>query len=135
MLDMMRKFPAEGSSYLSKTEFVNSQEVKEFFKPVYSSSTTEKEDEEIIVYNFHQFLKKLDRTYCFENPIKRKFCYHSYAKCVQMSNEEAYNYIKVGPFWLLNSMFFLCWLYSGCCGSSYWPGKMHQFVKNTYMYM
>ncbi|WAR20278.1 G2E3-like protein [Mya arenaria] len=50
MLDMLRKCPEKAYSYLMQTEHVDSLTIK-----------AEKEDEEVILCNFHQFLKKLER--------------------------------------------------------------------------
>ncbi|WAQ95694.1 G2E3-like protein [Mya arenaria] len=61
MLDMLRKCPEKAYSYLMQTEHVDSLTIKGFFKPVFSSDKAEKEDEEVILCNFHQFLKKLER--------------------------------------------------------------------------
>jgi len=63
MLDMLRKCPEKAYSYLMQTEHVDSLAIKGFFKPVFSSDKAEKEDEEVILCNFHQFLKKLERMY------------------------------------------------------------------------
>ena len=54
-LQLLKKFPTEGCSYLMKTKTDQSIDVKNFFNPVYSRE--EKEEEELVMYNFHQFLK------------------------------------------------------------------------------
>ncbi|WAR06138.1 hypothetical protein MAR_021507 [Mya arenaria] len=61
MLDMLRKCPEKAYSYHMQTEHVDSLTIKVFFKPVFSSDKAGKEDEEVILCNFHQFLKKLER--------------------------------------------------------------------------
>ena len=63
-LQLLQKFPTEGRSYLVKTKSDKSVDVKNFFKPVYSREQKEKEEEELVMYNFHQFLKKLERKSC-----------------------------------------------------------------------
>lgn len=57
----LQKFP-ESRRYLVLCDHAEMGEVKDFFKPVFSTDTRLKEIEEIIVYNFHQFLKKIEST-------------------------------------------------------------------------
>jgi len=59
----MRLFPTEAAAFLVKSSTTDSHAVKTFFRPVFSLIEKEKEDEEIIIFNFHQFLKKLERMY------------------------------------------------------------------------
>ena len=59
VLQGLQKF-AESRHYLVLGEHVDMGEVKEFFKPVFSTEQRLKEKEEMVVYNFHQFLKKIE---------------------------------------------------------------------------
>ncbi|XP_053386140.1 uncharacterized protein LOC128550670 isoform X2 [Mercenaria mercenaria] len=61
LLEMFKKYPGQACTFLLKTDHVESLKVKEFFKPVYSQIQAEKEAEEVVIFNFHQFLKKLER--------------------------------------------------------------------------
>ncbi|WAR18586.1 LOW QUALITY PROTEIN: G2E3-like protein, partial [Mya arenaria] len=64
LLEMFQKYPGQGCTFLLKSDNVESLKVKEFFKPVFSQNQAEKESEEEVIFNFHQFLKNLERV-CF----------------------------------------------------------------------
>ena len=59
VLEGLQKFP-EGRCYLVMSDYPEMGDAKAFFKPVFSTDERQKEKEEVIVYNFHQFLNKLE---------------------------------------------------------------------------
>ncbi|XP_055955241.1 probable E3 ubiquitin-protein ligase HERC3 isoform X2 [Patella vulgata] len=58
--DLLVKYPKESSLFLSIHETTYS-DIIDMYQPSYSSDQEEKNIEEIIVYNLHQFLRKLQR--------------------------------------------------------------------------
>ena len=63
MLEMLQKYPEQGCTSLLKSDNVDSLKVKEFFKPVFSLDEEKKDAEEEVIFNFHQFLKRLERKF------------------------------------------------------------------------
>ncbi|XP_060598120.1 uncharacterized protein LOC132751922 isoform X3 [Ruditapes philippinarum] len=59
VLDILRRFPDAKECFL-KTE-LSSSEIMDLFVPSFSTDDIQKSDEEIVVYNFHQFLKNVER--------------------------------------------------------------------------
>ncbi|XP_055958773.1 uncharacterized protein LOC126831591 [Patella vulgata] len=57
---LLMQYSAEATEYFSRTD-VKALDVINLFHPSFSIKPEDKELEEIIVYNFHQFLKKLER--------------------------------------------------------------------------
>ncbi|XP_076082340.1 uncharacterized protein LOC143053438 [Mytilus galloprovincialis] len=60
VLELCRKHPTDSRKCLEPSD-ISYSEVMDFFKPSYSSEKEKKEKEEVIVYNFGQFLKKVER--------------------------------------------------------------------------
>lgn len=60
---MLQQFPKEGASFLVKGKETKASAVVNFFVPIFSKNEKEKEVEDILVYNFHQLSKKIERMY------------------------------------------------------------------------
>ncbi|KAK3581808.1 hypothetical protein CHS0354_028815 [Potamilus streckersoni] len=61
ILNILKTFPVESSLYLKCSMFPTAGDVIDFYVPEYSQNEKEKEIEEILVYNFHQLLRDVER--------------------------------------------------------------------------
>ena len=63
VLGILQQFPEEGASFLVKGNKTKASAVVNFIVPIFSKNEKEKEVEDILVYNFHQLTKKIERMY------------------------------------------------------------------------
>ncbi|XP_060083297.1 uncharacterized protein LOC132562566 [Ylistrum balloti] len=59
ILQKLQEHPKDACLFFNGSSYPTADEIQDFFKPVYSSGTEEKEKEEMIVYNWGKYLKNI----------------------------------------------------------------------------
>lgn len=63
MLDIIQKHPEDGLAVFIKSKYASAAEISKFFVPSFSSEEEKLALEEVVVYNFMKFLKKVESKY------------------------------------------------------------------------